>query len=86
MHKVPSKLSNDELIDLLKIKAAELGDTPTWADITLDQRFPSPATLSNRFGSYNQALAAAGLAPREYHQRTRQPKPHFFGKQYKKAP
>ena len=67
MGKVP--LTNGELLELLKTKAAELGHTPTWADVTIDKRFPSPATYAKRFGTYNQAITAAGLKPNEFRER-----------------
>ena len=79
-----SMLSNEELLELLKLKAAELDCTPTWAEITLDKRFPSPATIANRFGSYNKALIAAGLEPNQPHERGRNHRTPRFGHQ--KAP
>lgn len=65
----PSSISNEQFIKLLRLKASELGHPPTWLEITLDQRFPSPATLAKRFGTYNDAILAAGLKPNEYHKR-----------------
>lgn len=73
-----SKLSDEELLDLLRLKAKELKETPTWAEITLDKRFPSPATIARRFGTYNDAIVAAGLKPNEFRTRRR--------KHHKKAP
>ena len=65
----PSKLSDKQFLELLRLKALELGHSPTWIEITLDQRFPSPATLARKFGTYNNAILAAGLRPNEYHKR-----------------
>lgn len=78
------KMSNEELLDLLRLKASELGTTPTWADITLDQRFPSPATLAKRFGTYNEAIIAAGLKPNEFRERGKNHHPPRLN--HKKAP
>lgn len=64
-----SGTSDEQFLDLLRLKASELGHSPTWLEITLDQRFPSPTTLAKRFGTYNNAILAAGLKPNEYHKR-----------------
>lgn len=58
-----SKFDKENLLSLLKMKATELGHTPTWADVTLDKRLPSPSTYAVKFGSYNKAVEAAGLKP-----------------------
>ena len=65
----PSRLSDEQFLELLRLKASELGHPPTWLEITLDQRFPSPATLARKFGTYNSAILAAGLKPNEQHKR-----------------
>ncbi|MBQ6486448.1 hypothetical protein IJI76_01835 [Candidatus Saccharibacteria bacterium] len=65
-----TRFNKDELIKLIKLKAEELGYTPTWSQITLDKRFPSPATLARLFGgTYNQAMIAAGLTPHGFRER-----------------
>ena len=66
-----SRFKKDKLIELLKMKADELGRTPTYAEVSLDKRFPSAATYSVMFGTYNQAVEAAGLRPNEYHERNK---------------
>ena len=67
-----SKFKKDKLIELLKMKADELGRTPTYSEISLDKRFPSAATYAVMFGTYNKAIEAAGLKPNGF--RTRFPK------------
>ena len=55
--------TDEELIDLLKAKARSLGRTPTVREVNPDNDMPSAMTYINRFGSWNQALEAAGLTP-----------------------
>ncbi len=55
--------TNEELIDLLKAKAESLGRTPTIRDINSDKSMPSTMPYIKIFGSWNQALKAAGLTP-----------------------
>ncbi|MBR3414501.1 DEAD/DEAH box helicase family protein [Candidatus Saccharibacteria bacterium] len=55
--------SDEELIEILKAKARSLGRTPTSKDIRFDSSMPSSTTYATRFGSWNQALEAAGLSP-----------------------
>ena len=55
--------TDEELIDLLKAKARSLGRTPTVREVNPDNDMPSAMTYINRFGSWNQALKAAGLTP-----------------------
>ena len=70
-----SKFNKDMLIELLKMKAAELGHTPTWADVTLDKRLPSPSTYAVKFGTYNKAVEAAGLKPHGFRTSNRKKAP-----------
>jgi hypothetical protein len=53
--------TKEELIEQLQRKAKELGRTPTGLDISADPRLAHAATFRIIFGSYNQALVAAGL-------------------------
>ena len=55
--------TNEELIGLLKAKAKSLGRTPTIKDVNSDKSMPHANTYTDRFGSWNQALKAAGLTP-----------------------
>ena len=55
--------SDEELITLLKAKAESLGRTPTQKDVDFDESMPSATTYRDRFGSWKNALRAAGLLP-----------------------
>ena len=55
--------TDDELLEMLKAKAEQLGRTPTARDIYDNDDMPYPATYHRRFGSWNKALKAAGLSP-----------------------
>ncbi|MFQ6009650.1 MAG: homing endonuclease associated repeat-containing protein [Candidatus Aenigmatarchaeota archaeon] len=60
--------SDQELLELLKKKAKELGRTPTQKEITADKSIPSSTTYRYRFGSLTNALKEAGLdRNREYY-------------------
>jgi hypothetical protein len=52
------KYTDQELIMLLAVQAARLGRTPSTREVT-----PHEATYRARFGSYNNAVALAGLTP-----------------------
>ena len=54
--------SDNDLIMLLRDKAEELGRTPTKREATSDPNIPSTRIFVNHFGSWNQALKAAGLS------------------------
>lgn len=51
----PQRQSKDELLQLIREKAAELGYIPRAIDL------PESTTVLRRFGSWNAAIAAAGL-------------------------
>jgi hypothetical protein len=53
----------DELLDVLREVAEELGHPPTHAELWEREGLPRPTTYEYRFGSWNQALEAAGLTP-----------------------
>ncbi|KXS45579.1 MAG: hypothetical protein AWU54_315 [Candidatus Frackibacter sp. T328-2] len=55
--------SKQKLLKMLKIKAKELGKTPTKEDINNDKRMASSATYYNKFESYTEACRKAGLEP-----------------------
>lgn len=52
--------TDDELLDALTSFAADLGETPTRAEMREDGPH-SPSTYADRFGSWTDALAEAGL-------------------------
>ena len=54
--------SDEELIDLLRAKAENLGRTPTRKDVDSDKSMPNATTYADRFGSWSKALKAAGLS------------------------
>ena len=58
--------SGEELIELLKAKAESLGRTPTMTDVKSDKSMPSAETYRSRFGSWQNALRAAGLSINGY--------------------
>ncbi|MFQ6009652.1 MAG: homing endonuclease associated repeat-containing protein [Candidatus Aenigmatarchaeota archaeon] len=55
--------TDKELLSLLKNKAEELGRTPTVREVNTDKSMPGASTYSDRFGSWNKAVKAAGLEP-----------------------
>ena len=55
----------EEMLAALRRKAQQLGKTPTRRDIDNDPSMPSSYFLRTKFGSYNQALLAAGLPVNE---------------------
>jgi hypothetical protein len=55
--------SDQELLDDLRALAAELGRSPTQAEMLARPDLPTPATYRNRFGSWSAAQRAAGLRP-----------------------
>ena len=58
-----SKFTNSELIELLQKKAEELGRSPTKNDLKNDITMPGFTTFQSHFGTYTNALLAAGLQP-----------------------
>jgi hypothetical protein len=67
---MPRQFNNDriftqsELIGILKKYFAENGEVPTQRELGRSNGLPSKATFSEKFGSYNNAIIAAGLEPR----------------------
>ncbi len=59
--------TDQQLLDILRDLAAELGRSPTAQEMR-KRRLPRPETCAARFGSWNAALAAAGLETRHYSQ------------------
>ena len=66
-------LSDEEMLELLRIKAQELGRTPLGRDMDSDPRMPNSRRYTKRFGSFARALELAGLEPNNY-QKKRSPK------------
>lgn len=58
--------SNEELLELLRKKAKELGRAPTYDDVEKDPDMPSPQTYKKRFKGFHEAIVAAGLTPIVY--------------------
>lgn len=58
------RISTEELVEELRALADDVGGTPTMADMDAEGRF-SPSTYQQRFGAWNDAVAAAGLTPNE---------------------
>lgn len=61
------RYSDEELTELLKVKAESLGRTPKVEDIKSDGDMPSCNVYYNRFGSWNAALEIAGFSFNLYH-------------------
>ncbi|MFQ6009734.1 MAG: homing endonuclease associated repeat-containing protein [Candidatus Aenigmatarchaeota archaeon] len=64
-NRASGKYTRDELIKALRKKAKDMGKTPTIKDMNTDKDMPSATTYSSWFGSYTEALEAAGLRPRK---------------------
>jgi hypothetical protein len=60
----PKKYSKQELIRFVKMKAKELGRTPSLEEINRDKRLPCRSIYYKYFGSYKNALEKAGLKPK----------------------
>lgn len=62
LYVMPRSIPNERLIENLKQFAQELGETPTRAEMR-EQGPHNPKTYRRNFGSWNDALAKAGLEP-----------------------
>ena len=60
------KLSDEEILELLRKKAEQLGHAPTADSLTGDLNMPNPSVYEKRFGSWSNALRVAGLKSRYY--------------------
>lgn len=58
------RYDKDELLDILRDVAAELGHAPTMAELWEREDLPTPSAYKYRFGRWNDALREAGLTPR----------------------
>jgi len=54
----------EELLDMLRALANELGHTPTTPELVERDDLPHPTTFIQRLGGWNKGLEEAGLAPR----------------------
>ena len=63
--------TNDGLIELLVGLGKELGRTPTIKDLRTANDMPSTTTYMRFFGSWNNALEAAGFSPNVRHDWTK---------------
>jgi hypothetical protein len=63
------RYGREELLDILRALAEELGHAPTMVELWQRDDLPRPSTYKVRFGRWNAALREAGLTPRH-------PKPH----------
>jgi len=58
-------VTESELIEQLQALADEVGRTPTIDDVNDDPRLPHRWTFADRFGSFSDALEAAGFEPNQ---------------------
>ena len=63
---MPSRYSDDDLLDALRELADDLGERPRARDVNEHDGLPSSATYGTRFGSWNAALEAAGFGTHGY--------------------
>jgi hypothetical protein len=63
---MPSPYTDQQLLDILRDLAAELGRSPTVQELLARPGLPSHSTYFNRFASWNAALEAAGLETRPW--------------------
>lgn len=61
----PNKISEEKLLDELRALAADLGRSPTAAEMSKEGSH-SPATYLDRYGTWNAALDAADLETRRF--------------------
>ncbi len=54
----------EELLDMLRALANELGHTPTTPELMERDDLPHPTTFVQRLGGWNKGLEEAGLTPR----------------------
>jgi hypothetical protein len=60
-----TRYSEEELLAALQELAADIGQTPSVNDLHSRDDLPSRSTYRDRFGSWNDALQAAGLDPNQ---------------------
>lgn len=58
-----TRYTPDQLLAMLRDKAAELGRAPLCREMDRDRTRPPSSTFSRHFGTWNKALRAAGLTP-----------------------
>ncbi len=58
-----SPYTDEQLLNILRDLADELGRAPTTREIVARPSLPCPNTYANRFGSWRAALACLGLRP-----------------------
>jgi hypothetical protein len=57
------RYESEELLEVLRELARELGHTPSISELQARKDLPSPYTIRDRFGRWNEALRMAGLEP-----------------------
>jgi len=60
-----TRYSDEDLLATLRELAADLGEPPARSDLQSRDDLPSKSTYRDRFGSWNDALQAAGLDPNQ---------------------
>jgi len=55
--------TREELLNAIDRYIDEFGEQPSSADMSAAEGYPSEHTFKNRFGSWNEAVEAAGLDP-----------------------
>lgn len=58
------RYETEELLEILRDFAEELGHAPSIAELQAQEDLPSPCTYRYRFGRWNEAVRQAGLTPR----------------------
>jgi hypothetical protein len=68
------RYKTEELLEILRDVAADLGHPPSVSEVMRQEELPAPRTFRYRFDTWNGALRAAGLTPRHPRRRRRDDK------------